>query len=103
MRTPPCTPFDGSYAAGADLSGTQYEQETPTAQDLAVSAAERGDRQVEPSLVRGHHIYSNAPWLFVSRCHHGLGDPQGFGLAAVQQHGRGFLRRSFEGGIGQIR
>ena len=30
--------FDAAHAAGADLSGPEYQQETPTAQDISVSA-----------------------------------------------------------------
>ena len=40
VRSPPCAPSDASHAAGSDLSGAQHEPETPTAQDLAVSAGD---------------------------------------------------------------
>ena len=46
------------------------------------------------SLVRRYYIYSDAAWLSVSRGDHGLVQTQDFGMAALQQHGHGVLRRS---------
>ena len=92
MRSSSCPAIDAPHAVGADLSGTQHEQEAQAAQDLALSAEEFGDRSAEPSLVRGYHLYPDAAWLPVSRGNHGLVQSQGLGVAAVQQHGRGVLR-----------
>jgi putative transposase len=38
-----------------------------------------------------HHVYSDAPRSLVSGCDHGLGYPQGSGLASVEHHGCRFL------------
>ena len=51
MWPPSRAPSDAAYEVGSNLSGTQYQQEAPTAQDLALSAEECGDRPIQPSLV----------------------------------------------------
>ena len=71
VRSPPCAPSDASHAAGSDLSGAQHEQETPTAQDLAVSAEECCDQSSKPSLVCRYYVYSDAARVPISRGDHG--------------------------------
>ncbi len=41
----------------------------------------------EPGLVRRHHLHSDAAWLSVSGCDHGLVDAEGAVLAGVEHHG----------------
>ena len=48
-------------------------------------------------------LHPHAPRVPVSGGEHGLAQPQGAQLAAVELHGRELLRRGPEGGIGQIR
>ena len=60
MRSLSCPAIDAPHAVGADLSGTQRQQEAPAAEDLALSAEECGDRSAEPSLVRRYHLYPDA-------------------------------------------
>lgn len=84
MRSLSCPAVDASHSVGADLSGTQHEQEAPAALDLALSAEECGDRPAKPSLVRGYHLYPNAARLLVPRGNHGLVQPECLGAAADQ-------------------
>jgi hypothetical protein len=60
----------------------------PGPPDLAVFAARDGDRPSEPGLVCRHHLYSDAAWLSLSGCGHGLVDAKGTVLAGVEHHGR---------------
>src|SRR5215475_8481859 len=46
----------------------------------------------EPGVVRGHHLHPARPRLPVSGGDHGLGDPGGAGVAAVEHYGRVVLR-----------
>ena len=80
----PCAPSDAPHATGSDLSGAQYEQEIPTAQDLIVSAEECCDQSSKPSLVRRYYVYSDAARGPISRDDHGLVQPQGSCMAALQ-------------------
>ena len=83
---------------GADLSGSEDERAAPAAQDLSVSAAAPDDRAAEPGLVRRRHLHPDAARLPLPRRDHGLGEPQGPGLAAVEHDGGRLLRRGAGGG-----
>ena len=63
------------------------------AQDLSVPAASPDDRSAELRVVRRHHLYPDAPRLPLSGGDHGLGEPQGPGLAVIEHDGRRILCR----------
>ena len=56
--------------------------------NYSLSAARSDDRASEPGLVRRHHLYPDRPRLPLSRGDHGLGEPCGAGVAAVEHHGQ---------------
>ncbi len=51
---------------------------------------------VTPDRGPGQALHSDAPWLPVSRCHYGLDNTQGSGLAVVQHAGGRVLCRGSE-------
>jgi len=77
--------------ADADLSDAQHQQEASPAQGLAISSERSGDHLAQPGLVCRYQLHPDAAGLSVSRRHHGLVQPQGPGLAVVEQHGGGLL------------
>ena len=87
MRSPSRATPDAPHEVGSDLSGTEYKQEAPAAQDMARSSEGCSNRPSEPGLVRGYHVHSDAAWLSLSCGNHGLVQSQGARLAAFQQHG----------------
>ena len=92
MWPPSCAQVYASDAVGPDLPGTEYQQEAPAAQDLAIPVEERGHRPPEPSLMRRYHLHSDAARALVPCRHHGLAQSQGAELAAIEQYGRRLLR-----------
>src|SRR5690606_22283211 len=80
-------PADDQDWFGADLSAAEDQRAASAAQDLSISAASPGDRTSEPSLVRRHHLHPDAARLPLSGRDHGLGEPQGPGLAPVEHDG----------------
>ena len=58
------------------------------AQDIPVSFARPDHRPSEPGVVRRHHLYPDRPRLALSGGDHGLGEPCGAGMAAVEHHGQ---------------
>ena len=77
----------------ADLPAAAHERSAPAAPGLSLSAAQSGDQAAEPCLVRGRDLYPDASGFPLSGGGHGLGDPQSAGLAVVEHHGCGVLRR----------
>ena len=57
------------------------------ASDMAVSASPSDHRSAEPSLVRGRDLHPDAQGLPVSRRDHGLVQPKGSGVEAVEHDG----------------
>src|SRR5690606_40823546 len=51
---------------------------------------------------RRYHLPAHAPWLPLSRRHHGLAHPEGSGLADIEHPGGGLLRRGPERGDPQV-
>lgn len=98
-----CAAADEAHAVGADLPRTEDQQEAPRAQAISVSSEGLTHHPDQPGLVCSHQLHSNAPRVSLPRCHHGLAQPEGAELAAVEQHGRGILRRGFERSVGRIR
>ena len=69
---------------------------------LSVPAPRPRDRPAEPGVVRGYNVHFHAARLSLPRCHHGLGEPQGAGLATVEYNRFGVLHRSTEGGACEV-
>gem|GEM_PF-570640 len=87
----------------ADLPAAADQRSSPAASDLPVSAAASGNRSAEPGVVRRHHLHPDAARLPVPGGDHGLGDPQGAGLASVEHHGRRVLRHGVGGSADALR
>ena len=100
---PPHPPADDEDRFGADLSAAEDQRAASAAQDLSISAASPGDRASQPGLVCRHHLHPDAARLPLSDQHHGLGEPQGPGLAAVEHDGYGVLRCGAGGGNRSVR
>lgn len=61
---------------------TSYSAPAPP--DLPVSAVASGDQSAEPYVVRRHHLLPDSARLPVLGGNHGLSDPQGAGVAAIE-------------------
>lgn len=75
----------------------------PSAPDLSILAAQADDRAVEPRVVRRYDIHLHAWGLPLPRGDHGLGGPQGAGLAPVEHNGCRLLRRGAGRDTGPVR
>ena len=64
------------------------------------SAGEAGGKASGGS---GHNLHPDRPGLSLFGRDHGLVEPSGAGLAAVEQHGRRVLRLGAGGGVGPVR
>ena len=91
---------DGDRGAGAEAAD---DEAGAGPQDLPVSAAEPGDRPAEPGLGGRHHLHADRARLSLSCGGHGLGEPGGAGLAAVEHDGRVVLRLGARGSAGALR
>ncbi|MGH7013644.1 MAG: transposase, partial [Stellaceae bacterium] len=74
---------DAAHGPGGDLSGAQDQHAASGAPGLSVSAAERGGGLPRSCLVRRHHLHPGTARVFVLGGGHGLGEPPGAGVAAV--------------------
>lgn len=74
----------------------------PGASDLSLSAAGHKDRATQSGVVPGRDLSADEARRPLPRCDHGLGHPQGAGLAIVQHRGRGLLRRGSGGRHGPL-
>jgi hypothetical protein len=72
-------------------------------QDLSVSAARRSDHATEPGLDDGYHLPPNGAWLRLLGGCARLVQSAGSGVARLDHHGGGFLRRDVGGGDGEAR
>ena len=72
---------------GADLPAAKDERTASAASDMAVSASPSDHRSAEPGLVRGRDLHPDAQGLPVSRRDHGLVQPKGSGVEAVEHDG----------------
>ena len=87
----------------AALGPRPHDQAGAGAQDLPVSAARPGDRPAQPGLGGRHHLHPDRARLPLPGRDHGLGEPGGAGVAAVEHDGRRVLRRGAGGGAGALR
>ena len=97
-----------------DLGFPKDRRPTSRSPDLPLPAARARDQSGEPGLVYRYHRSSgkrstgpfsgpphpHAPGFFVPGRHHGLGEPQGSRLAALQHPGRRFPCRGPGAGAG---
>jgi hypothetical protein len=58
--------------------------------DLPIPAAKVDYHTPKPCLVQRHYLHSSAAWVLVSGGNHGLGDPQGVSMAAIEHIGASF-------------
>ena len=88
---------DAAAGTGGDLPASEHEQASRGAQDLPVSPRRAGDRAGQPGVVLRRHLHPDDQGLSVPGGDHGLGQPHGAGVAAVQHATRRFLRRGTRG------
>jgi hypothetical protein len=79
------------------------EQTRARPQGLLVSLARDGDRAAEPGVGDGPHLHPDGARLRLSGGGARLGEPPRTGVAAVDHHGGGVLRRGVAGGNRQTR
>ena len=96
-------PTDASDGVVGGVSEAAHQRSALGSCGVPVSAAGRVDRSGEPSLVRGHHVYSDAAGVPVSGRGDGLGEPEGSVVAGVEHDGSRFLHRRGGGGVGAVR
>ena len=72
---------------GADLPAAKDQRTASAAPDMAISASPSDHRSAEPGLVRRRDLYPDAQRLPVSRRDHGLVQPKGSGVEAVEHDG----------------
>ena len=72
---------------GADLPAPEDQRTTSAASDMAISASPSDHRSAEPDLVRRRDLHPDASRLPVPGRDHGLVQPQGSGVAAVEHDG----------------
>lgn len=94
---------DAHDGADADLPGPAHVEASSGTSSVSISTEERDDRPAEPSLVCRCHLYPDATRLFVPRGDHGLVHTRRAGLAVVQHHAPGLLRRGSAGGTVKLR
>src|SRR6185312_17360450 len=83
---------DAQDRSVADLPATKDQRTASPASYLSLPAAASGDRAAGSGLVCRRDLHLDAAWLPLSRCHHGLVQPQGAGLAIVEHDGCRVLR-----------
>src|SRR5215469_3448565 len=89
--------LDAAIGADGDLPAPEYQQAGGSAQDLPVPARRARHRAGQSSLVLGRHLHPDGQGLSLFGGDHGLGQPRGAGVAAVQYARRRFLRRGARG------
>src|SRR5215471_18695078 len=88
---------DAAAGTGGDLPAPQHEQAGASAQDLPVPARRARHRAGQSGLVLGRHVHPDGQGVPLFGGDHGLGQPRGAGVAAVQHARRRFLRRGPRG------
>jgi len=89
--------------AGVSDAGEPVPQSEATLALMQVIDTVFLDYPAQPRLVYLHYVPADAAGLSVSGSSHGLGNPQGFGLAGIEHHGLQLLRGSLGGGAVPIR
>jgi hypothetical protein len=84
---PSCPSSDDQDGFGADLPAPEDQRTTSAASDMAISASPPNHRSAEPGLVRRRDLHPDAQRLLVSRRDHGLVQPKGSGLEAIEHDG----------------
>ena len=92
-------PPDAADGPDADLPAAADQRSRPRGTRLYPYLL-RGirDRAAQPGVVRRHHLHPAGQGLPVPGGDHGLVEPQGAGVAAVEHHGRAVLHRGAGGG-----
>src|SRR5215471_1793183 len=88
---------DAAAGTGSDLPAPQHEQAGASAQDLPVPPRRARYRAGQSGLVLRRHLHPDGQGLPLLGSDHGLGQPRGAGVAAVQHARRRFLRRGARG------
>ena len=78
-------------------------QPHPGESSVSVSSSRTGGQPARSGVVRGCHLYPDASGLFVPGGEHGLIQPPGFVLEAVQHAGAVLLLRGTRGSAQQVR
>src|SRR5215217_6164071 len=84
---------DAPRRLGGDLPAAEHQQAGTGPQDLSLPARRDRDRAGQSSLVRGRHLHPDGSGLPLPGGDHGLGEPCGAGVAAVEYARRGVLPR----------
>ena len=99
----PGAPADALAGLGGDLPQAAHQRRAPRAPRVPVSAQRTDDRAAESGVVCGHHLHPGAGRLSVLGGDHGLGQPTGAGVAAVQHAGHRVLCGGTARGAGALR
>src|SRR6516162_225953 len=94
---------DAAVGTDGDLPAPQHEQAGGGAQDLPLPARRTRHRGGQSGLVLGRHLHPDGQGLPLFGGDHGLGQPCGAGLAAVQHARRRFLCRGARGSAVPLR
>lgn len=98
-----CPTPDATHGTAGNLQRPQYQQETPTAPNLPLSASKATNHSGEPRLEQRYHLHPSSAWLPLSCGHNGLGNTQGAVMAVIKHSGCQFPCRGFERSHRQIR
>src|ERR1700756_699228 len=88
---------DGAAGTGGDLSTPEHEQTGSGPQDLPVPPRWDRDRAGQSGMVLGRYLHPDGQRLPLPGGHHGLGEPSGAGVAAVEHTRRRVLCRGARG------
>ena len=102
MWATPGAAADETGAAGPHPPKAKDQQKPSRAQDIPISSQRLADHPRKPGLVHRHYPYPDAARISLPGGHHGLVQPQGAELAAVEHHGRGVLYPGTERSVGAI-
>ena len=88
VRWAPSRPSsDAQDGFGADLPTPKDEPTASAASYMAISASPSDHRSAEPGLVRRRDLHPDAPRLPIPGRDHGLVQPQGSGMEAIEHDG----------------
>src|SRR5208282_5100182 len=88
VRWAPSRPSaDEQNGFGADLPAPEDQRTASAASDMALPASPSDHRSAEPGLVRRRDLHPDAQRLPVPGCDHGLVQPKGSGMEAIEHDG----------------